>query len=73
MDGRILLTIDQAASALEISRSHIYSLLMTGDLPSIKIGRSRRILAGALELWARERQEREAGLGSSAFLEESTD
>ena len=44
----LLLTAEQAAEALAISRSKIYELLAAGDLPSIQIGRCRRIPARAL-------------------------
>ena len=36
-------TIDDLTKILKLSRSHIYNLLDNGDLPSIKIGKSRRI------------------------------
>lgn len=39
----LLLTVRQAARELGLSRSTIYSLISTGELASIKIGRSRRI------------------------------
>lgn len=35
--------VEQAADRLEISRAHTYELIRTGDLPSVKLGRSRRI------------------------------
>jgi excisionase family DNA binding protein len=45
----LLLTIDQAAQALAISRSSIYELVLRGDIESIKIGRCRRITPAALQ------------------------
>lgn len=39
----LLLTVDEAASQLSIGRSHLYEYLLSGSLPSIRIGRSRRI------------------------------
>ena len=38
-----LLTIKQASAALGIGRSKMYSLVMKGEVKSIKIGSSRRI------------------------------
>ena len=35
--------VEQAADRLKISRAHTYELIRTGSLPSVKIGRSRRI------------------------------
>jgi excisionase family DNA binding protein len=37
------LTVDQAAEVLHVSRDNVYDLIRTGQLRSIKIGRSRRI------------------------------
>jgi excisionase family DNA binding protein len=39
----LLLTVPEAGRALAISRSKIYDLLNSGDLPSVHIGRSRRV------------------------------
>jgi excisionase family DNA binding protein len=36
---------------LSIDRSTLYDLLMNGEIPSIKIGRARRIPVKALESW----------------------
>ena len=40
---RLLLTVEEAAMRLGLSRSHCYRLIQTGALRSISIGRSRRI------------------------------
>ncbi|MEW2546558.1 helix-turn-helix domain-containing protein [Streptomyces sp. NPDC047002] len=40
---QLLYTPKEAAEALRIGRSTLYELLATGDVKSIKIGRSRRI------------------------------
>lgn len=39
----LLVTVDEAARQLSIGRSHLYECLLSGSLPSIRIGRSRRI------------------------------
>lgn len=44
-----LLTVEEAACFLSISRSRVYELMATGELPSVTIGRSRRVTLGALE------------------------
>lgn len=41
--GQELLTVDQAAEILHISRDRLYYLIRSGELRSIKIGRLRRI------------------------------
>ena len=45
---KLLLTIEEAARALSLSRSLLYDLLMSNQIVSIKIGRSRRIPVAAL-------------------------
>jgi excisionase family DNA binding protein len=45
----ILLRPEEAARMLRVSRTAIYGLLASGDLPSITIGRRRRIPRGALD------------------------
>ena len=43
-----LLTVIQAAEHLCLSRSKVYELLADGTLPSVRIGRNRRITVSAL-------------------------
>lgn len=53
VNGRWAFSPAEAAAALSISRAGLYNLLKSGELPSIKIGASRRIrtedLAGYLD------------------------
>lgn len=44
----LLLTPEAAARSLSLSRARLYELLATGEIPSLKIGRSRRIRADVL-------------------------
>ncbi len=44
-----LLTVKDVVTALRLSRTQVYALLLHDELQSIKIGRSRRILASSLE------------------------
>lgn len=46
---RLLLTPSEAADLLGLSKSYIYELLASNTLPSITIGRARRIPRRALE------------------------
>ncbi len=39
----LLLTVDQAAWHLSCSRAHAYRLIQHGHLPTVAVGRSRRI------------------------------
>lgn len=47
--SELLLKPEAAAQALNIGRSKIYQLIETGEIESVKIGRSRRISVKALE------------------------
>lgn len=44
-----LLTVAEAADLLGLGRSKAYQLVMRGDLPSIQIGRARRVPTSALD------------------------
>ena len=45
---RLLLTVDEAAEALAVSRSTIYRLLKSGDLVATRIGTAVRIPESSL-------------------------
>jgi excisionase family DNA binding protein len=45
---KLLLTAEEAADVLSIGRSKLYTLLATGDVPSVRIGSCRRIPWSAL-------------------------
>lgn len=44
----VLLTPEQAAQALGIGRTGVYALLRDGQLPSVRLGRSRRVPVSCL-------------------------
>ena len=46
---KLLLTVPEAGRALAISRSKMYGLLNSGHLPSVHIGRSRRVRVSDIE------------------------
>jgi excisionase family DNA binding protein len=48
LPGTMLLTPEQAAAELQIARRRVFVLISDGILPSIKIGKSRRISRAAL-------------------------
>ena len=50
-DGRLLLRPEKTADILDLSRAKIFLMLASGELPSIKIGRSRRVPVDALKAW----------------------
>src|SRR5580692_5410426 len=51
---RLLLRPVEAAEAIGVSRSKIYELLASGDLPSVRIGASVRVPVDALRAWIAE-------------------
>lgn len=62
-----LLTVTEAHSSLGISRTALYALLRSGEVESVKIGRSRRITPDALNRFVATLQSRPdatAGTGS---------
>lgn len=52
-DGKLLLTVEEVAKLTSLGRSTIYLLIARGEIPSITIGRSRRIPIEALRTWIR--------------------
>lgn len=58
--SKLLLTPEEAAELLSATRTRVYQLIASGALPSVKLGRSRRISLVALEAFV-EKLEREAG------------
>ena len=46
---KMLLTPTDCAQLLSLGRSKVYELLASGQLPSVQVGRARRVPAAALE------------------------
>jgi len=46
--SQLLLTPEQVAQALAIGRTRVYELMASGALPSVRLGRSRRVARHAL-------------------------
>ncbi len=55
-----LLTVTEGAVYLGISRSLLYIYVMNRQIPSIKIGRARRISVDALDVWVTRQVAEEA-------------
>lgn len=61
-DSPVLLhRIEDAARILGIGRSNLYKLMDSGEVESIKIGKSRRITQAALERYVARLEARSAG------------
>ena len=46
--GRVLLRPEEVAEALSIGRSTVFQLMRSGELRSVKIGKSRRVPVDAV-------------------------
>ncbi len=55
----VLLRADQVAQILALGRSKVFELLATQQIPSISIGRSRRVLREDLMAWIEKQRSRE--------------
>jgi len=47
-DSDLLLTVEEAARRLKIGRTQMYSLITSGEVQSVTIGRLRRVPAESL-------------------------
>mgnify|MGYP001771049981 CR=1 FL=1 len=56
-DVDYLLRPEEAAQFLKISRATLYVLMERGQIPSVRIGRARRIPSEVLKKWLKERME----------------
>jgi excisionase family DNA binding protein len=52
--SQLLLTPEQVARALAIGRTRVYELMASGALPSIRLGRSRRVACHVLDRYVEE-------------------
>ena len=59
----VLLTPEETAARLSLSRTMVYELIRTGELRSVKIGRARRVPVDALREYV-ERLQSDPGLGA---------
>jgi excisionase family DNA binding protein len=50
-DDRALLRVEEAAAMLAISRARAYSLVRSGVIPSVRLGRSLRVPLRQLREW----------------------
>jgi excisionase family DNA binding protein len=52
---RVLLKVPEVARKLGFSRSAVYGMMASGELPTVRRGRSVRVSVRALEKWLKER------------------
>jgi excisionase family DNA binding protein len=48
---KLLLTVQEAAATLSLGRSTVYTLLETGELERVKVGRAARVTATSVEAY----------------------
>ncbi|MFF0389353.1 helix-turn-helix domain-containing protein [Kitasatospora sp. NPDC004615] len=53
----VALTVEEAARRLGVGRTTMFALIRTGEVPSIPIGRLRRVPAEALTEYVRRRMQ----------------
>ena len=66
---KILYTPTEAAEALGISRSTIYVLMASGDVPSVRIGACRRVPVDALRRYVARLAKKAQGMAEPAVGE----
>lgn len=57
-DAPYLITVEEAARRLSIGRTNAYMLVLKGELQSVKIGRTRRVLVSSVEAYIQRLLER---------------
>lgn len=51
METRIAVSVSEAASLIGVSRSSIYPRLLSGEVPSVVVGKRRLVPIAALREW----------------------
>ena len=60
----VLMTIPQVVQALRLSRTKVYDLINSGQLPVIRIGRSVRVRSTDLDRWVKSLTDSRAPSGN---------
>ena len=66
-----VMTIEEAASFLRVSKNTVYGYVRRGIIPARKIGKVWRLSRVALEAWLSEREADEVTPELTAFIAES--
>ena len=53
-DGRLLISVSEAAKRLGLSRGSLYQLIAAGKCPSVRIGRAVRVPSEQMIKWIRK-------------------
>ena len=57
---KLLYRVEEAAEVLSIGRTRVFQLVRTGELASVKIGKSRRVTAAAISEYLNDLHRRAA-------------
>jgi|GEM_PF-366003 len=68
-DPRSLLSVEEAAEALGVSRSTMYEVIKSGEIETVKIGRLRRVPADAIDAYIVAQAERGPVVPPVPFLQ----
>ncbi len=67
-NGTLLLTVEQAADLLQISKGLVYDLCREGKLPHVRLGRNIRFSRLSLEQWIAREAGASAGMPDDVSL-----
>lgn len=70
MSNQLLVNLDEVAQSLSLSRRSVQALIYRGELPSVTIGRCRRIAVADLEAFVRRLGDENAGGAPAPASEE---
>lgn len=56
---KLLLRVSETQKLLSLSRSTIYAMVASGELPSVRIGRAVRVPVDALKQWVEQQTNKE--------------
>jgi excisionase family DNA binding protein len=65
VEGKLLLSPEETCKALGVKRATLFKLLATGEIPSIKLGKLRRIPAAGLQEWVKHQVNQQGRLEDS--------
>ena len=66
MGPRVLYRIDEAAELLSISKSRVYELVRSGQIRTVKVGKSHRVPARSLDEYVARLLRGSSGHGKTA-------
>jgi excisionase family DNA binding protein len=62
MENKILLSPEETCEVLGVKRSTLFKMIETREIPSIKVGRLRRIPVEGIRKWVQKQVEEQTGV-----------